>query len=425
MKARLTVLVALLVVVVAVAAVTLAGRNTSAEQPIVDRGVPGAKSPPLEVDHRLVTANNDFGFRLLKELVSESKGKNVFISPASISLALSMTYNGASGTTKDAMAKALAINRLSIDELNKASAALLDNLNGPGPGVELSVANSLWARKGVDFKPEFMSRNREFYKAQIETLDFSSPSAVRTINSWASDKTSGRIDRIIDEDRVDDLNILFLINAVYFKGTWTHRFDRKRTENALFHLDDTSSVNVPMMRQEGRLAYRRSYTFEAVALPYGSGRIKMYVFLPSRGTTLAALIDALNAETWEEWLSGFDENKVRVFLPRWKLQCETQLPEVCKRLGMGVAFDPDKSDFRAMCACDTRNNVYISAFNQRTFIDVNEEGTEAAAATLELFRARSGCPEVRVNRPFFLAIVDNKTGSILFAGAITDPTATA
>lgn len=412
MKARWIVLVALLVVVAAIGVIFWPGGKARA-----------ARESTTPVDARLIAANTDFGFRLLKELVSESKGENVFISPASISLALSMTYNGASGTTKQAMAKTLAFNGLSIDELNKASAALLDNLNGPGPGVELSVANSLWARKGIDFKPDFMSRNREFYKAQVETLDFGSPSAVKTINSWVSDNTNGRVDTIVDQ--IGSADTLLLINAVYFKGIWTHRFDRERTESEPFHLDDTSSVSVPMMRQEGKLAYCRSDTFEAIALPYGSGRIRMYVFLPSRGTTLAVLIDALNAETWEKWLSGFEQNKVRVFLPRWKLQCETQLPKACKRLGMDVAFDPDKSNFRAMCACDASNNVYISAFDQKTFIEVNEEGTEAAAATLELFRARSGCPEVRVDHPFFLAIVDNKTGAILFAGAITDPTATA
>ncbi len=375
----------------------------------------------VPVDKRLVSANIDFGFRLFKEVVSENKGKNVFISPTSVSLALSMTYNGASGMTKEAMAKALAVNGLTLEELNDASAALLANLEGPGPGVKLEVANSLWARKDITFKPGFMERNTRCYKAEVASLDFSSPSAVATINSWVSDHTGGRIKDIIRQ--INARAILFLINAVYFKGTWTDQFDPKDTHKADFKLLDGFTKRVPMMFRHGKCRYLRGDGFAAVSLPYGKGRLSMYIFLPDEDSSLTAFLKSLDADNWEKWMGRFRQAEGDISLPRFKIEFETELETTLTALGMGVAFDEKAADFRDMCPIPPLPNVYVAAVTHKTFVEVNEEGTEAAAATKVEMGVTAVAPgfSFTVDRPFFCAIRDNRTGSVLFAGAIVDP----
>jgi len=377
----------------------------------------------VPVDKRLVSTNTDFGFKLFKELVSENKGKNVFISPTSVALALSMTYNGASGGTKKAMADALALNGMTLEELNNASAALLANLEGPGPGVKLEVANSLWARKDITFKPDFMARNTRYYKAEVASLDFASPSAVPTINSWVSDHTGGKIKDIIKQ--IDPLTILFLINAVYFKGTWSDRFDPANTHPADFTLLDGSKKKVQMMSRNGKYRYFQGDGFQAISLPYGKGRLSKYIFLPDTDSSLAAFCKMLDAANWEKWMGRFHQVDGDISLPRFRIEYEAELQKALTALGMGVAFSPDAADFHDMCPIPPLPNVFISSVMHKTFVEVNEEGTEAAAATkveMKTLSAPLQTYEFIVDRPFFCAIRDNKTGAILFAGAITDPT---
>ena len=376
----------------------------------------------VPVDKRLVAADTDFGFKLLRVLAGEDKGKNVFISPASVALALSMTYNGASGTTKEEMAKALCLKGLSLQELNKANAALLANLAGPGPGVKLDLANSLWARKDITFKPDFMDRNRRCYKAEATSLDFADPGAVRTINSWVSAHTGGKIEKMID--RIEPATILFLINAVYFKGTWSEQFDPKDTQPADFRLPDGFTKRVPMMFRSGRMRYYPGDGFRAVSLPYGNGRLSMYVFLPDEKSSLGAFVEKLDAASWEKWMAGFSSANVDLSLPRFKIEYESELKKALTALGMGVAFDPDRADFRAMCPIPPLPNVFIAGVKHKTFVEVNEEGTEAAAATkaeMALTAMPAEAIEFVVDRPFFCAIRDNKTGVVLFAGAVMEP----
>ena len=381
----------------------------------------GPVESSVPVDKRLVSANTDFGFRLFKELVDENKGKNVFISPTSIALALSMTYNGASGETKKAMADALALNGMTLEELNNASAALLANLEGPGPGVKLEVANSLWARKDITFKPDFMDRNKRSYRAEVTSLDFAGPGAVGTINSWVSDHTGGRIKDIIKQ--INAASILFLINAVYFKGTWSEQFDPADTHTADFTLLDGFKKRVPMMFHHGKLRYMRGEGFAAVSLPYGKGRLSMYIFLPDTDSSLAAFCKKLDAADWEKWMSQFHSVNGDISLPRFRIEYEAELQKALSALGMGVAFDTDKADFHDMCPIPPLPNVYIMSVTHKTFVEVNEEGTEAAAATKVEMGVTAIAPgfSFTVDRPFFCAIRDNKTGSVLFAGAITEP----
>ena len=231
-----------------------------------------------DVDKRLVSANTRFGFKLFEEIVQQDVGKNIFISPSSAAFALTMTYNGAEGETREAMARTLELAGINLEEVNRASLQLKEMLENPDHRVELVIANSLWMRKGIEFKSEFIKRNRNFFKADARTLDFNDPSAPSTINEWVNKNTQGKIDKIVG--RIDPFTILFLINAIYFKGMWSMEFDKEQTKEGEFTLFDGTQKKHPMMSQSGRFRYFEGENFQAVSLPYGKGRVSMVVFLP-------------------------------------------------------------------------------------------------------------------------------------------------
>jgi serpin B len=246
------------------------------------------------VDSRLIAANNDFGFRLFAQLVEQDTGKNVFVSPSSIAIALAMTYNGAAGTTQQAMAQTLGLEGLSLQEVNEANAALLAMLQSPDPQVQLAIANSLWAQMGLTFQPNFMQKNKDFYQAEVTNLDFTHPSAPPTINGWVKEKTNGKIKELIKPEDCTANTVLILLNAIYFKGIWTVQFAKAKTKQGIFTLLDGSPKQVPLMSQSGRYRYYEGENFQAVSLPYGKGRISLYIFLPGEATTLQEFQQSLN-----------------------------------------------------------------------------------------------------------------------------------
>lgn len=371
-------------------------------------------------DQALVAANTRFALKLYNQIVGQGSGRNIFISPASVSLALAMTYNGAEGATREAMAEALELAGLSMEDVNHASAELLRSLQQDDAGVRLAIANSLWARKGIAFDPDFLRRNQKYYRAQIEELDFASPRAAAVINGWVSDQTEGKIERIID--RVPAEAVLFLINAIYFKGDWTHKFDKRKTREDFFTLLDGREQQHPMMAQSGEFFYQETKDFQAIMLPYGDGRLSMAAFLPAENSSLDVFHERLDYEHWAEWKQQFRKKEGRIVLPRFKLEYEVSLNDPLKALGMAVAFDPRQADFSAMSP-DTRVN--IDEVKHKTFVEVNEEGTEAAAVTAVKMTLAAFMPSqpfsMIVDRPFFCAIVDNQTGLVLFMGSIVEP----
>jgi serpin B len=375
-----------------------------------------------KVDARLVSGSTNFGFKLYGEVTKQGAGKNIFISPSSVGICLAMAYNGAEGETKQAMARALEAQGMSVDELNRAYSALKAALESPDPKVQLQIANSLWARKGIRLNPEFLNRNKQFYDAQVTELDFDSPEAATTINKWVSDKTKGKINEIIDS--IDRETILFLINAIYFKGKWSREFAKEATREDAFNLESGSQKRLPMMSQSGSYRYYEGKNFQAVSLPYGSGRVSMYIFLPQKGTSLSEFQKGLTAANWEAWMKEFRESEGDVVLPRFKVEYEVTLNDALKALGMEPAFDASRANFSGMAQAG--QNVYISKVKHKTFVEVNEEGTEAAAVTSTEMRATSAMrPRDRfrmvVDHPFFCAIRDNTTGTVLFMGAILEP----
>ena len=374
------------------------------------------------LDPRLAAANVKFGFKLYSQLLRESAEKNIFVSPSSVALCLTMAYNGAGGATRAAMARALETEGLSLDELNRAYAGFRAALENPDAKVKLQIANSLWARQGAPFKPDFLQRTRDYFGARVTALNFDDPAAPATINQWVSEKTNGKIDKIVDQ--IDANSVLFLINAIYFKGAWEKTFDKAKTREQDFTLVG-GTKRVPMMSQSGNYAYLESSDFQAVSLPYGGGRVSFYVFLPSPSSSLAAFEKSLNESSWQQWMDQFRATDGDISLPRFRVTYEASLNDALKAMGMGVAFDPAQADFSGMM--DTSDQrVYISRVKHKTFAEVNEEGTEAAAVTSTEMRTTSmQAPRRRfrmiVDRPFFCAIRDNTSGTILFMGSIYDP----
>ena len=371
------------------------------------------EKPADFTDNALSEANAKFGFKLFTELYNQDPGTDVFISPLSISIALTMTYNGAVGETERAMAEVLEIDALDLSTINQSNKALRDSLENPDPKVQISIANSIWSRQGVDFNPEFLERNRAFFGAEIASLDFNSPQATATINEWVDANTNGKIEKIVDG--INTQTLLFLINAIYFKGNWQDEFDKSMTQPGIFHLPNGGEKQVQMMRREGTYPHFRGENFEATSLPYGDGRVGMYIFLPDRNSNLNKFMKNLNEANWENWLSQFQDRRHELMLPRFKLEYAVSLNDTLKALGMEIAFG-DGADFSGMGP----SNLFISEVRHKTFVEVNEEGTEAAAVTAVDLTA-SVPPVFRVDRPFFFTIHDNWTNTILFMGTIVEP----
>jgi serine protease inhibitor len=401
------------------------GKNSEGSSPFIPGKQtdtkPMEQSGKTKVDSRLIAADIKFGFNLYSHLTKRGADKNIFVSPASIALALAMTYNGANGETRQAMTRALELQGLTLAEINAANAQLKTALENADPKVKLEIANSLWAREGVQFQPEFVKANRDFYQAEVAELDFNQSSAVATINAWVSKSTHGKIDKIVDQIGRDTL--LFLINAIYFKGSWSEKFDATRTKEENFTLATGKQMKHPLMSQSGSYAYFETDKFQAAALPYGDKHIRMYLFLPNQNSTLAEFHKSLNAQSWADWMPRFTQMKGDISLPRFKVEYETTLKGVLSALGMGAAFDED-ADFSAMLKPPAR--AFISEVKHKAFAEVNEEGTEAAAVTSVEMRTTSLGPPPKtfrmvVDRPFFFAIRDDQTGAVLFMGSIAEP----
>ncbi len=401
---------ALLVSVLVLGSLGLGGCTTSREA-----------HAATEIDSRLVGAGLGFGLSLHRQVAGDDPGENIFISPASVAMALHMTLNGAAGTTRDAMINTLELEDMTGEEINRANADLLTLFTAAIPGVDLALANSLWARQGVGFRSEFLAANEEYYRATVQELDFDDPSTLDTINSWVKDKTRGLIDEIIEE--IEDDAVLFLINALYFKGDWAHPFDPDHTRDQVFYAGDGTEGLHPMMVMSQELRYLEHGEFQAVRLPYGDGRMSMYVFLPVPGAGLGTFYDILTPQSWAGWMSEFQKTQVDLSLPRFRMEFEIDLAEALKALGMDVAFRVTDANFENMRPIPP--NLFIGSVNHRTVVDVTEEGTEAAAATSVEIKIESAplLDQVTmvVDRPFFFAIQDDLTGALLFTGSVVSP----
>ncbi|HEY8258498.1 MAG TPA: serpin family protein, partial [Gemmatimonadales bacterium] len=367
---------------------------------------------------RIVDGANAFAFDLLREATrSLPSDSNAFLSPLSASMALGMTLNGANGQTWDDMRAALRLSDLSEAEINAGYRDLIGLLRGLDSRTEMRIANSMWARLDLPLEQAFAEAGRSYFDADVSTLDFGSADAVPTINAWVSDRTNGRIPKLLDDIAPNE--VLFLINAIYFKGKWRSAFDRGDTQSEPFHGADGRDRTAFLMHQENPLPFCLTDDFQAVDLLYGNGAFAMTVLLPTAGRTATGILSGLDAVRWRSITDCFSEADVALALPRFRLDYGRRLKEDLEALGMGIAFDRSQADLYRIA--DVRpDRLYITRVDQKTFVEVNEEGTEAAAAT-SVGVGTTSAPQVftmRVDRPFVFAIRERLSGTVLFLGVM-------
>lgn len=373
----------------------------------------------------LAAADNGFAFRLLRQLVQGQPAQDIFISPYSASTVLQMVGNGAAGQTKTEMQSALGTTSLSADDANAANKNILESL-GQNTNVILTTANAIWCRAGILLNPDFLAANRDFFDATVEPIDFTDPASVDVINDWASEKTHGKIPDIANGMIDPEQTEMFLANAVYFKGKWADPFDASDTKDRPFNLRDGSQKTVPMMTKSKTFTYRHGTGYQAVRLPYLDDNLSMYVFLPDTNSSPENLLGILNGDKWRRITKpGFSDRYGTLVLPKFKLNYSVELIEPLQSLGIKAAFDTNSADFSGI---NSKLSLCISSVVQKTFIEVKEEGTEAAAVTGMGLTPLSGVEipppdpfEMIVDRPFLFLIEDNQTGIILFMGVVFDP----
>ncbi len=369
----------------------------------------------------LIEANNAFGVDLFAGVMNEvACGENVMISPLSVALALGMTLNGAATTTRDAMEEALRLQGFTPEEINQGYKTIIDQLLDLDPKVVMEIANSIWHRDDFSVLDDFINTNTEHFYAEIRPLHFDAPDAKDIINQWVSDKTHEKIREIIDYIPAEA--VMYLINAIYFKGTWTYEFDPENTGMKPFYPEDGPSFDALAMRQEASLNYYHNDLFQLVELPYGAGSFSMLVFLPDAGKSCDDILAELDNDNWNSWTGELSATNVLVQLPKFKFETFKMLNSYLSGMGMEIAFT-GAADFTAI---NPAGNLFISRVLHKTFIDVNEEGTEAAAVTaVEVsFTSIGGDPQpvyFIADRPFLFAIRENSTGSILFMGKLSYP----
>ena len=376
--------------------------------------------PLTDAEAALIAADNAFAFRLLNRIAANEAAPNLFISPLSVGMALGMAYNGAAGGTQEAMAATLGLQGLSLDEVNAGYQSVIDLLRGLDPTVEFTIANSVWHRLEITLAPAFLERTATYFDATVQGLDFGSPSAAETINAWVSDETRGRIDEIVTPP-IPEETIAYLVNAIYFKGDWTYQFERDRTSDGPFLRPDGGTSTVPLMRSSEPIPLRLAYDGEVTIgdLAYGGGAYRMTIVMPQDPADLDDLVAGLTQSQWNGWIAALDSVDLDVVLPKFTVEYDRDLADDLAALGMEVAFcDNPLADFTAMYP---QGGACISAVKHKTFVEVNEEGTEAAAVTSVEVGVTSAPPMFIVDRPFLFAIREALSGTILFMGKITDP----
>ena len=374
--------------------------------------------PLTAAEEQLVASGNAFAFDLFHQVVAETDpGANMFVSPLSVAMALGMTLNGAAGETETAMRSALRLNTLTGEDANRSFRDLIDLLTTLDRRVEFAIGNSVWAREGYAFEPAFLDVARQFFDARVEALDFDAPEAAAAINAWVDEQTRGRIPEIVPDALPSDV-VMYLINAIYFKGDWTQPFDIAQTTDRSFHLASGGSADVPTMAHGAPIEVRsgRGDGVTVLELPYARGAFSMVVVVPDEGSSIEAMIDDIGIATWGGWQDLLHDGEALIHLPRFSYSFEVTLNDALAALGMGVAFS-GSADFTRL---SPDGGLFIDEVKHKAFVEVDEEGTEAAAAT-SVSMAVSVPPIIEVNRPFLFVLRERFSGTVLFLGRVMDP----
>jgi serine protease inhibitor len=372
--------------------------------------------PFTSVEEQVAGANTSFGLGLLQQLHASESAPNLLISPLSASMALGMTMNGAVGPTYDAMRATLGFGSLDETQVNDAYRGLIRQLRSRDRKVEFRLANSIWHEHTFAVKQPFLQAARDHFDAEVAALDFRSAGAPRTISNWAERETGGRIRDLVD--RIDPLDVMFLVNAVYFKAPWQTPFEPHATAPRPFVQADGSSRDVATMFRDGTFPSLRNPDVQMVELPYAGGAFSMVLLAPASGMDLDRLVGQLSPQRWQQWTEALEPGRIILQLPKFRFEYAIGLNDALGSLGMGIAFQPRVADFTRIADAD---DLHISRVQHKTFIDVHELGTEAAAATSVTMSVTSMPPQFSFDRPFLFAIRERESGALLFLGRVADP----
>ena len=384
-----------------------------------DDNEPNLRSLSQE-EQSLATSSNSFVFHLLTELEKQEGDINLFFSPLSVQYALSMTLNGASEETYDSIIETLGYNNLNEQEINEAFQSLTEFLLNVDKKVLLTIANSIWYEQKLTAEESFRQAMQLYYDAEVEGLDFKSAQAVLTINNWVKAKTNGLIDKLIES--IPDEAVMYLINAIYFKADWKYKFNESDTKEGPFYLENGSVLETPLMHSdELTVRYYQNSIAHVIDIPYGNGQYSMTVLLPVDGKKISNILEVLDENTFNEWNSLANEIKVELTMPKFKIEYKALLNEALSNMGMEIAFT-DQADLSRLFV--EPYGLYISRVIHKAVIEVNEEGTEAAAVTgveISLTSAPPEKPVLVLNRPFLFFIKEKYSGTVLFAGKLFNP----
>lgn len=375
---------------------------------------------PTEKSAKIIAADNQFGFEIFQKVnASLSEPKNTMISPMSISLALAMVYNGTDGNTKKQMEDMLHKSGLTPDDINQSYKELVAALASHDPKVELSISNAIFYRNTFPVKEAFKTTNQNYYQAKVAGLDFTKTTeTLNEVNDWVKTNTKGKIEKIIEKVNPED--IMYLLNAIYFNGEWKYRFDPKETTDMPFTKEDNQVVQVPTMSIENQFKYFSHQNFQMLEMPYGSGKYSMLIFLPASGKNTTDMISSLTSENVNDWLLKMTEQKKKVYLPKFEFKFDDSLVDELQVLGMTDAFNDAKANLSGI---SDAAKLVISQVMHKSYIKVDERGTEAAAVTGITVGVTSIGPDnsFRVDHPFVFAIREKDTKAILFIGKVMNP----
>ena len=367
---------------------------------------------------KVSTANNKLTFKFLNETLKENRKDNIIVSPLSLSAVLSLTQNGASGKTKEEMLEALEMKGYDDKTINESYKNIIAHYNSLKT-IETKLGDSVWIRKDAKVKKDFKDTAANYYEAEANEVDFTKKKTLDTINKWVADQTAGKIEKIIE--KFEPNTFMALINTVYFKGKWSKPFEKNNTAKQKFTSTDGSVKQVDMMKDSMGVEYLKESNFEAVRIPYEDNNFGMYIFLPNQGQNVDNLMKYMTFDNWNKWMKSFNKKQVQVSIPKFKIEFEQKLNDMLKNFGMKSAFE-DGADFSRL---SDNNQLSIELVKQKSYIDVNESGTEAASATAVVIREVSAPIDDNIkftaDRPFVYAIADKKTGLILFMGKVEKP----
>ena len=409
MKKNISILSALAILLLAVSC----SKENNGEADLTPKSITLTAATPIAIQ-----SSNEFGIELFTK-VTESENKNLMLSPLSASTALTMLLNGCGGDTYSQLQGTLKYPaEMSISEINEAYKSLVGQLLKVDPKVQLALANAIFYRNGFDVKQPFLATMSDDYKANVKALDFAAPSALSTINKWASDNTKGKIPEVLKEISGDD--VMFIMNALYFNGDWSYRFDKSMTQELPFHPDGGTTVNVPTMKGEVGSKLARDNGFRAIEMPYGQTNFTMVVIVPDE--SLNAFYPSFTYQVWDKLCSDLDAlqefGKTNVTMPKFKFSYDKYLNNQLKSMGMVDAFNPS-ADLSGI----SDSQIFVSYVKQNTFVDVDEDGTEAAAVTTIAIRESypSQQDQLIIDKSFVFAIRERTTNTLLFIGQVLNP----